>query len=177
MAVSFTPIVGPILSCVIDGTFVDMWNAIRSGDWATFGMCALTFVPCGKVLKGAAGVVKGGLKTFGRGALNDVVKGMEKTVIKKGTKIFRAGNDIEPHGRWYTKTPLKGLSRQEVKLGTNLPATNPATTVYEFEARRDFVAYVGRSENAGVFDEMFIPGRGSDDILKLLSKRPTWLDI
>jgi hypothetical protein len=30
---------------VIDGTFVDMWDAIRSGDWATLGMCALSFVP------------------------------------------------------------------------------------------------------------------------------------
>lgn len=52
MAVSFIPIVGPILSCVIHGTFVDMWNAIRSGDWATLGMCALSFVPGGKGLKG-----------------------------------------------------------------------------------------------------------------------------
>jgi RHS repeat-associated protein len=45
MAVSFIPLVGPILSCVIDGTFVDMFNAIMKGDWAMVGMCALSFVP------------------------------------------------------------------------------------------------------------------------------------
>jgi hypothetical protein len=49
---------------VIDGTFVDMWDAIRSGDWATLGMCALSFVPGGKVLKGLKAV----------GGLGDVAK-------------------------------------------------------------------------------------------------------
>ncbi|OGS56759.1 MAG: hypothetical protein A3K60_08940 [Euryarchaeota archaeon RBG_19FT_COMBO_56_21] len=45
MAVSFIPLVGPILACVVDGTFVDMINALKNGDWAMLGMCALGFVP------------------------------------------------------------------------------------------------------------------------------------
>ena len=45
MAVSFIPLVGPILACVVDGTFVDMINALKNGDWAMLGMCALAFVP------------------------------------------------------------------------------------------------------------------------------------
>ena len=32
MAVSFIPIAGPLISCIMDGTFVDMWNAIKAGD-------------------------------------------------------------------------------------------------------------------------------------------------
>ena len=52
IAVSFIPLVGPLISCIIDGTFVDMLSAIKSGDWVVLGMCALTFVPGGKVLKG-----------------------------------------------------------------------------------------------------------------------------
>jgi len=31
IAVSFIPLVGPLLSCVIDGTFTDMWEAIKRG--------------------------------------------------------------------------------------------------------------------------------------------------
>jgi hypothetical protein len=85
MAVSFIPIVGPILSCVIDGTFVDMWNAIKSGDWATFGMCALSFVPGGKSaklgLKGLLGV-GGGLGSAGLLA-SKMAKG-SKGIIKQG---------------------------------------------------------------------------------------------
>jgi hypothetical protein len=38
MAVSFIPIAGPLISCIIDGTFVDMWNAIKAGDWAMLAM-------------------------------------------------------------------------------------------------------------------------------------------
>jgi hypothetical protein len=32
MAVFFIPLVGPILACVIDGAFVDMWEAIKRGE-------------------------------------------------------------------------------------------------------------------------------------------------
>ena len=44
-AVSLIPLVGPLISCVIDGTFVDMWNAIKSGDWGALALCAMAFVP------------------------------------------------------------------------------------------------------------------------------------
>jgi len=166
-AVSFIPIAGPLISCIIDGTFVDMFSAIMTGNWAMLGMCALAFVP------GAGKLAKVGLKSLEK----SVVKGMEKTVIKKGTRLYRVGSDVEKHGSWYTQTPMKGLSRQEIKPGTNVPTSNPATTLYEFTAKKDFVAYAGRSENAGVFDEVFIPGRGNDDILSLLSKIPTRPDL
>jgi hypothetical protein len=52
IAVSFIPVAGPLISCIIDGTFVDMLTAISNGDWAMVGMCALAFVPGGKALKG-----------------------------------------------------------------------------------------------------------------------------
>jgi len=51
-AVSFIPLVSPLISCVIDGTFVDMWEAIKRGDWGALAMCAMAFVPGGKALKG-----------------------------------------------------------------------------------------------------------------------------
>jgi len=38
MAVSFIPIAGPLISCIMDGTFVDMWNAIKAGDWGMLAM-------------------------------------------------------------------------------------------------------------------------------------------
>jgi len=38
IALSFVPLVGPIVSCVIDGTFSDMISAIGRGDWTTFAM-------------------------------------------------------------------------------------------------------------------------------------------
>jgi len=63
-AVSFIPLVGPIISCIIDGTFVDMFNALMKGDWATVGMCALGFVPGMKALKGLKAV--GGLNKAGK---------------------------------------------------------------------------------------------------------------
>lgn len=80
IAVSFIPLVGPLISCVIDGTFVDMWNAIKSGDWAMLGMCAMAFVPGGKALKGLKAV--GGL-----GKTSKVIasyKALSKTAAKEG---------------------------------------------------------------------------------------------
>lgn len=52
IAVSFIPLVGPLISCVIDGTFVDILSVIKSGDWVVLGKCPLTFAPGGNVLKG-----------------------------------------------------------------------------------------------------------------------------
>ena len=44
IAVSFIPVAGPLISCIIDGTFVDMLTAISNGDWAMVGVYALGFV-------------------------------------------------------------------------------------------------------------------------------------
>ena len=48
LAISMIPgvgIAGLLLGCMIDGTFTDMLSAIKNGDWAMLGMCALGFVP------------------------------------------------------------------------------------------------------------------------------------
>ena len=62
MAVSFIPIAGPILSCVIDGTFVDMFKAIMKGDWATVALLGIGAVCAGigvlKILKNASATTK-----------------------------------------------------------------------------------------------------------------------
>jgi len=83
MAVSFIPIVGPIISCIIDGTFVDMFNALMKGDWATVGMCAMGFVPG---LKGATKAFK-----FAGHAddVSKITKRLEKHLNKamKGAKL------------------------------------------------------------------------------------------
>ncbi|MEW5747564.1 MAG: RHS repeat-associated core domain-containing protein [Candidatus Thermoplasmatota archaeon] len=55
---------GVLVSCLIDGTFIDMVTAISTGDWAMLGMCALAFIPGGKALKGLKGL----------GGLGDVAK-------------------------------------------------------------------------------------------------------
>lgn len=49
-AVSFIPLVGPLMACVIDGTFTDMWEAIKRGDWGALALCAMAFVPGAKAL-------------------------------------------------------------------------------------------------------------------------------
>jgi len=71
-AVSFIPIAGPLISCIIDGTFVDMFSAIMTGNWAMVGMCALAFVP------GAGKLAKVGLKSFEKVG----IKSLEKSVAK-----------------------------------------------------------------------------------------------
>ena len=48
LAISMIPgigIAGLLLGCMMDGTFTDMLSALKAGDWAMLGMCALAFVP------------------------------------------------------------------------------------------------------------------------------------
>jgi hypothetical protein len=96
MAVSFIPLVGPLISCIIDGTFVDMIKALSTGDWATLGMCALSFVPgAGKLAKlGVKSVEKGGAQILKNRAVG---KAFEKSVIgklglSKGGRLDKVGN-------------------------------------------------------------------------------------
>ncbi|MBN1677410.1 MAG: hypothetical protein JW880_02620 [Candidatus Thermoplasmatota archaeon] len=49
MAVSFIPLAGPLISCVIDGAFVDIWEAIKRGDWGALALRAMAFVQRVKV--------------------------------------------------------------------------------------------------------------------------------
>ncbi len=76
MAVSFIPIAGPLISCIIDGTFVDMWAAICAGDWKAVALAAVGVTLAGigigysvaKLLKTGKAVGKiEGLGTMGRG--------------------------------------------------------------------------------------------------------------
>ena len=144
---------------MIDGTFVDMWNAIKSGDWATLGMCALAFVPGGKALKGLGAAAKG-------------AKATERIVIKKGTTLYRIGGVNKElgksfrHGQSYTTERLSMYTKQEIKLGTGpLNPHNPANTVYKFTAKQDIVGYA-RTSRGGCFPEIVIPEGGNDDILR-----------
>ncbi len=82
MAVSFIPLVGPIISCIIDGTFVDMFNALMKGDWATVGMCAMGFVPGLKSLKGLKAV--GSLGGKGQKFMRYMSKGELDNVLTTG---------------------------------------------------------------------------------------------
>lgn len=78
-AVSFIPLVGPLIACVIDGTFTDMWDAIKRGDWGALALCAMAFVPGGKALKGLKAVEGVGAKRiFGSyGELKKILKGTD----------------------------------------------------------------------------------------------------
>ena len=89
MAVSFIPLVGPILACVVDGTFVDMINALKNGDWAMLGMCALAFVPGMKQ-------AKMGFKMLGHADdLGKATKNLRKNMIKATGKD--PGRAFEAH--------------------------------------------------------------------------------
>ncbi len=114
MAVSFIPIAGPLISCIIDGTFVDMWAAICAGDWKAIALTAAGIVLAGvgvgygvsKILKtvktGKAisavnnmGGIRQGPKhmknalSFGKsneGELTTFAKGKLNTLISEGGK-------------------------------------------------------------------------------------------
>jgi len=174
MAVSFIPIVGPIISCIIDGTFVDMFNALMKGDWATVGMCAMGFVPGMKALKGLKAV-------GGFGKVDKLVgKGFREVTIKKGTSLYRVGGISKEtgksfrHGGSYTSEKLSMYGKREIKAGTGpMSPGNPADTVYKFKAKQDIVAYVGTSRG-GYFSEVYIPGHGNDDILQEVMQIPVY---
>jgi hypothetical protein len=110
--VSFIPLVGPLISCIIDGTFVDMIKALSTGDWATLGMCALAFVPGGKALKGLKAF--GAIEKTGIKANRVAGKTFEKQVIGKlgldkggrlakqpGMKTYRVADAFDKAGNPY----------------------------------------------------------------------------
>jgi len=109
MAVSFIPIVGPIISCIIDGTFVDMFNALMKGDWATVGMCAMGFVPGMKQLKGLKAV--GGLSKAGK---------MSRYCSKAEAKMADLTKKIKSfskEGTYATTKKTSSAMKAEKKLG------------------------------------------------------------
>ncbi len=144
MAVSFIPIAGPLISCIIDGTFVDMWNAIQSGDWATLALGCVAFIPgAGKMAKlGTKGLEKVGLKTvnsFGKSAEKKALKGL---VLEKAGRSYRFSGGakgslnhmVEQNhlgqiaGKLHTKNlddTMDAIRQEWRNVGDKLPATNP----------------------------------------------------
>jgi hypothetical protein len=174
MAVSFIPIVGPILSCVIDGTFVDMFKAIMKGDWATVGLCALAFVPgmkgVGKSLKAFGAVEKGG----GRLLKKSVTKETD-IFIKKGTKVWRAGGPGGwEHGGSYTLKSLEGKSRKEIIRVCGIPTKktgNPVSMLYEYRANQGFWAKA-RTSIGGTWPELALDRGQGEEVLDLVRATP-----
>ncbi len=133
IAVSFIPVVGPLISCIMDGTFVDMLTAISAGDWAMVGMCALGFVG------GGLGVLKG-LKAFGglskatkatkysRYMSERELKSIQKTGMMRSTSSH--GTYIVPPGAPRTSIASKaqkmqGLGKKpDVRLDFNIVNDN-----------------------------------------------------
>ena len=99
IAVSFIPVVGPLISCIVDGTFVDMLTAISSGDWAMLAMCAMAFVPGAKVMKGlkAVGGI-GDLAKLGKKAPKIGVGSAKKRVAVIGESQKRVEKYAAKHG-------------------------------------------------------------------------------
>ena len=67
-------------SCLIDCSFVDIYNAVRSGDWGMLALSLTAFIPGGKALKGLKAV--GGL-----GKTSKVIasyKALSKTAANEG---------------------------------------------------------------------------------------------
>lgn len=166
IAVSFIPVVGPLISCIIDGTFVDMWNAIKSGDWAMLGMCCMAFIPGAKVMKGLKAI--GGLGKASRLAAKGAPMMSDATdvLIKKGTKVFRAGAPGKyAHGGSYSLKSMKGMNRGNIidKCGIDPSKTgNPLTHHFEYVANQDFYAKVGTSVD-GTWPELrLMPGQGAE---------------
>jgi RHS repeat-associated protein len=148
MAVSFIPIVGPILSCVIDGTFVDMWNAIRSGDWATLGMCALAFVPG----------MKGATKAFKLASHADDISKITKKLEKHLGKAVKEAKLTAKQERAALKNPNLRKAFMGERIDTQFKAS-----VKRDDSLQGVVRVTGRFE------------RGAD--VYLVSDSKIWWDV
>jgi hypothetical protein len=104
-AISFIPIAGPLISCIIDGTFVDMWNAIQRGDWASLALSCAAFVPGMKqaktgfkLLGHADDVAKASKKAAkaGVGAANKKVAVIGETQARIDAYAARYGGETMP---------------------------------------------------------------------------------
>ena len=91
MAVSFIPLVGPLVSCIIDGTFVDMLKAISTGDWAMLALSCAAFVPGMKAFKG--------LKVLSGVTKASKVSALEKLALKAktGERTFKCTTKSAEH--------------------------------------------------------------------------------
>jgi len=117
MAVSFIPLVGPLVSCIIDGTFVDMLNAIKNGDWAMLALSCAAFVP------GMKGATKG-LKFFdkeGSSILKNAAKGKAfENFLAKSKGYIKNNNVIK-------KVPGVGSWKPDFIMGSKLAEAKAVT--------------------------------------------------
>jgi len=171
LAISFIPIVGPLISCVIDGTFTDMWEAIKSGDWGALALCAMAFVPG---LKQA----KAGLKVFGKAGITAnraAGKAFEKSVIKK-LNLENAGARLKKTGNMKTYRVADAFDKEknlvEIKHVKQLKITGQTRDQLEWAratGNKVFFAYdQGYTTNADVFAERLAEYGGLFEMLPVI---------
>ncbi|MGQ9587761.1 MAG: hypothetical protein ACUVT7_05195, partial [Thermoplasmata archaeon] len=79
---------GVLVSCLIDGTFVDMFKAITTGDWETLALCSLAFVPGAGALKALKGLkAVGGIQKASK--VIAPYKVLSKTAAKEGKQAHK----------------------------------------------------------------------------------------
>jgi len=105
---------GMLVSCVIDGTFVDMLKAVSTGDWAMLALSCAAFVPgvgmLGKLGKFAshADDVSRAVKAAGKSKRIAIIgEDMKGRVLPFAKKLESKGLKVE------TFTPSKGLSMNQ----------------------------------------------------------------
>jgi len=124
---------GMLVSCVIDGTFVDMLKAVSTGDWAMLALSCAAFVPGGKALKGLklAGhaddigkitkrlekhlnkAIKKASLTSGQRAALLKNPGLEKAF--RGTQIHAAFKKLVESDKWLTKRVDVNIGARDVR--------------------------------------------------------------
>jgi len=141
-----------------------MLKAVSPGDWAMLALSCATFVP------GMKGATKGlrAFESLGKAskAFGKVPAGFREVVVKKGTRVYRAGCRIGSgfeHGSSYTLKSMKGMTRSEIIEKCGIPTEltkNPVSHHLTYVANRDFKAYSGTSVG-GTWPELRLaPGQG-----------------
>jgi hypothetical protein len=133
---------------VIDGTFVDMWDAIRSGDWATLGMCALSFVPGGKTAKIGLKAV-GAAKGLAKASKNvDVYRYVNKKGLDKALSTGKIGSESK-RGIFVT-TYKTGSASDALSKVTPLSTDVPVARLHGRVCLDDFK--LGRLDESDIVD-------------------------
>jgi len=90
---------GVIVNCILDGTFIDMFTAITTGDWAMLAMSLACMVPGMKGLKGlkAIGGI-GDITKIGKKAPKLGVGAAKKRVVAIGETQKRVDSFAAKHG-------------------------------------------------------------------------------
>jgi hypothetical protein len=103
-AVALPGIGGVLVSCLIDGSFVDIYNAVRSGDWGMLALSLTAFIPGGKAIKGLKG-----LSAIGDISKTTKAKSLGELALKKGRTTFKfSGNGLEHAAKHFDDIARKG---------------------------------------------------------------------